>query len=154
MTTKTIRPLALGLFRKDNQILLFEGSDPITRQVFFRPLGGTIKFGEYGHQALARELREELGAEVANLCYLGLIQNIFTHHEQIGHEIVLLYEGDLADSALYGKERMIGQEDDGSLINVVWKSLEFFRRGEAPLYPSGLLELLLGEQSTEEVPCV
>jgi 8-oxo-dGTP pyrophosphatase MutT (NUDIX family) len=138
-----IRPLALGIFWRDKQILVFEGHAPLTQEAYYRPLGGAIEFGEYGPQALAREIREELGAEVKDLQYLGLRENIFDYAGEMGHEIVLVYEGQLADRKIYERDRLTAHEDDGSPIEVVWKSIEFFRRGEAPLYPNGLLELLL-----------
>jgi ADP-ribose pyrophosphatase YjhB (NUDIX family) len=137
-----IRALALGIFRKDDQILVFEGHDPVKDEAFYRPLGGTIEFGEYGPQALVREMREELDVEVAGVRYLGLCENIFTHAGKMGHEIVLLYEASITDKSVYEQEQLVGHELDGSPIHVVWKSLEFFRRGAAPLYPDGLLSLL------------
>jgi 8-oxo-dGTP pyrophosphatase MutT (NUDIX family) len=145
-----LRALALGIFRKDDLILVSEGYDPIKGETFYRPLGGAIDFGEYGHQTLARELREELGVEVTSLRYLGLSENIFAYAGERGHEIVLIYEGDLADRSLYEQEQIVGHEDDGSPIHVAWKSLEFFRRGSAPLYPDGLLELLLTHAGERE----
>ena len=143
-----IRPLAIGIFRRDDQILVFEGYDPAARETFYRPLGGAIEFGEYGHQALAREVREEIGIEVENLRYLGLSENLFTFADEAGHEIVLIYEGDLVDRAIYQRDLTMGQEDDGSPLKVVWVPLARFQRGEAPLYPDGLLELLLAHSDS------
>ena len=144
-----IRALAIGILRKDGQILVFEGFYHVKHEIFYRPLGGAIKFGEYGHQALARELREEIGAEITNLRYLGLSENIFVCDGQPGHEIVLIYEADLADKPAYEMDSLVGHEDDGSPLTVVWKPLEFFQRGQAPLYPDGLLELLLADDATD-----
>jgi 8-oxo-dGTP pyrophosphatase MutT (NUDIX family) len=150
MKPSTVRALALGIFKKDGQILVFEGHDPTRSEAFYRPLGGTIEFGEYGHQALVREMREELGVEVTDLHYLGLCENIFAYAGKMGHEIVLIYEGTIADTSVYEQEQLVGHELDGSPIHVVWKSLEFFRRGSAPLYPDGLLSLLLDQTGEGE----
>ncbi len=147
-----IRGLAIGIFRKDGQILVFEGFDHVKLETFYRPLGGAIKFGEYGRQALARELREEIGVEIANLRYLGLSENIFTCDGKPGHEIVLIYAADLVDRSIYETDSLIGHEDDGSLLTVLWKPLEFFQHGQAPLYPDGLLELLLADDATADKP--
>ena len=107
-------------------------------------MGGSIEFGEYGHQTVVRELREELGAEIVDVRYLGLSENLYpTLDGRRAHEIILIYEADLADRALYEKEEMMSTEDSGQTFRVLWKSLGFFQRGEAPLYPNGLLELLL-----------
>lgn len=144
MIAQSIRPLAIGIFRRGNEILVFEGYDPSKDQVFYRPLGGAIEFGEYGYQALAREMGEEVGTGVADLRYLGVCENIFVYDGETGHEIVLVYEGNLADRSLYERRSFTGHEDDGTPFTAVWKSLEFFRQGQAPLYPDGLLALLEG----------
>jgi NADH pyrophosphatase NudC (nudix superfamily) len=68
VTTEQIRPIAIGIFRRDDRILVFESRERDSRgRIFYRPLGGSIEFGEYGDQALTRELREELGAEIENV---------------------------------------------------------------------------------------
>ena len=70
-----IRPIALCLFRHGDKLLAFEGYDEIKRQTFYRPLGGAIEFGEYSHVTIAREIREELGAEVAGVRYLFTLES-------------------------------------------------------------------------------
>jgi len=105
MTTEKIRPVAIAIIRRNDQILVFESREPDSRgRIFYRPLGGSIEFGEYGHETLVRELREELGAEIENVRYLGLRENLFhAPSGQRAHEIVLVYEADLADGVLYDR---------------------------------------------------
>jgi hypothetical protein len=43
----------------------------------------------------------------------------------------------------------MGKEDDGSLFRAVWKPLSDFHNGGPPLYPDGLLELLVMEEIQE-----
>src|SRR5690606_2094232 len=121
------------------RLLVAEGHDPIKGEVFYRPLGGTIEFGEYSHDTVVRELREEIGAEVVDLEYLATIENVFTYHGQVGHEIVLIHTGRLADPALYGRPALDGLEDTGDTFRAVWKPLTSFS-DKTPLYPTGLLE--------------
>jgi 8-oxo-dGTP pyrophosphatase MutT (NUDIX family) len=141
----TIRPLAICVFSHQERILVAEGYDPVKGQLFYRPLGGGIEFGERSQEALVRELREELGAEVAGLRYLGTLENIFTFAGEVGHEIVLVYDGRLADEGYYTQESVQGFEVEMSEpFTAVWKALAFFQGEDAPpLYPDGLLELLL-----------
>lgn len=119
-----------------------DGYDPAKQETFYRPLGGSIEFGERGKDAIARELREEISAEVTNIKYLGTLENIFTFNEEPGHEIVLVYEADFADKAMYEKTLVTGYSGDGNLFSAVWKSLSEFD-DHAPLYPEGLMNLLL-----------
>jgi 8-oxo-dGTP pyrophosphatase MutT (NUDIX family) len=138
-----IRPIAIAVFRDGDRILVFEGHDPTKHETFYRPLGGGIEFGERAQDCLAREIREELRAEIADVTYLGTLQNIFTCDGQVGHEIVLVYETRFIDARLYHLDVLRGQ-DDGKPFVALWKSLEEFREGQAPLYPDGLLDLLDG----------
>lgn len=137
-----IRPIAICVFRDGDSILVFEGYDPVEDEVFYRPLGGAIEFGEHGRECIAREIQEELGAEIKDLTYVGMIENVFTFDGQPGHEIVLVYEANFVDRGLYDKRVIKGQEDDGSEFVASWKPVDEFRSGTARLYPEGLLNLL------------
>ena len=137
-----IRPLALAIIIHNGRILVAEGYDTVKEQHFYRPLGGGIDFGEHGADTVARELREEIAAELADVRYLGAVENIFTFNGRRGHEVILLYTATLADPALYTRETMESHEDDGTAFTAVWKPLADFGPGAPPLYPDGLLDLL------------
>ncbi len=139
-----IRPLALCVFRRADKIFVARGYDSHKDQTFYRPIGGRIEFGERGCETVIREAREEIGAEVTDLEYLGALENIFTFEGQAGHEIVLIYDGKFRDSALNRDDlKIIGRDDGEILYEGSWKTLGFFRSASAPpLYPVGLLALL------------
>ncbi|HNK63611.1 MAG TPA: NUDIX hydrolase [Anaerolineales bacterium] len=136
-----IRPIAICVFRNHNRILVFEGYDPAKEQYFYRPLGGGIEYGEHSQQTVAREIKEELGAEVRDLRYLGAVENIFTFNGKTGHEIVQIYDGIFVDPDLYHRAEMEGMEDSGERFRVMWKDLDEFN-SKTPLYPDGLKEML------------
>src|SRR5437773_12568037 len=56
------RTTALAVIRDADRLLLSEVPDAVKNVVGYRPLGGTIEFGERGHETVAREIREEIGA--------------------------------------------------------------------------------------------
>lgn len=141
MKDEQIRTIVLGIFQHEGRLLVFEGHDPIRGITFYRPLGGGVEFGEYGHQALAREMREELGAEVTDVRCLGTIQSLFTHLGKQSHEIVLLYEARFVDPACYGPDAFADAQDNGTPIAVAWKPLADFENG-AFLVPIELMDLL------------
>ena len=137
-----VRPLALVLVRRDDgAILAAPGFDHVKQQRFYRPLGGEIEFGERAVDTARRELREEIGAEVTDVLLLGTLENLFTYQGQQGHELIWLYEARLADEALYGRDVILADES-GAKFEAHWVPIETFRRGEAPLYPDGLLALI------------
>ena len=142
-----IRAIALCVFQHEGKLLVGEGYDTIKQQSFGRPLGGTIEFGEPSGSTIVREIREELGAEITNLRYLGTLENIFTYNGELGHEIVLMYRADFIDPGYYQRSHIEGIEN-GYPIRAIWVSLADFARGLMPLYPDGLLELIQKEENT------
>lgn len=145
MNPNKIRPIAIGAFLKGDKLLVFEGFDQAKNKYFYRPLGGGIEYGETSQAALIREMQEEIGAEVTNLRLLGVIENIFTFDQQIGHEIVFIYAGQFTDAQLYTKDTLEAVEAKGQAFKAIWKPLADFGSGsqsQALLYPTGLLELL------------
>lgn len=138
--TGRLRPIALGVIRRNDEILVFEGYDPSKAANFFRPLGGGINFGERGAEAIRRELAEELGVDIDDPRYLGTLENLFVYDGRPGHEICLIYEVTFRDRALYARDRFEGREAESS-FHAQWKQLSDFRGGDR-LYPGGLLDLL------------
>ena len=82
-----IETIARGVCVQDGKVLLCRAKGGATT---YLP-GGHIEFGEKGCEALAREVREELGvaAEVGEL--LGVVENAFVQHGKPHAEINLVY---------------------------------------------------------------
>jgi ADP-ribose pyrophosphatase YjhB (NUDIX family) len=138
-----IRPLALGIIRRGEELLVFRGHDDVKGETFHRPLGGGIEFGEHADEALRREFQEELAAEVTDIALLGVVENIFTTDGRDGHEIVFLFSARFTDESLYRQEEIKILDED----NVArWVPVENFTEGRAILYPAGLVELLAVER--------
>ena len=140
-----IRPLVICLFRHADAILVMESYDPTDGEPWYRPLGGGIEFGEHSRDALIREIHEELGASITDLRYLFTIENIFVYDGRPGHEIVQVYDGRFVDATIYQRKILYALEGNDEQFDAMWKTLEFFRQGHAPLYPDGLLERLDGQ---------
>lgn len=135
----TIRAVAICVFRHGTRVLVGRALDEVKGQEFFRPIGGSIEFGERAVDAVRREVREELRAEIRNPRQLGVLENLFSYSGEPGHEIVFVFDADFADASLYecGKlplyEEVWGGEAE-------WPDLSNPLR--VPLYPDGLVELL------------
>lgn len=149
MIPASIRTIALCVFRDKGRLFVFEGCDSETGRRFYRPLGGGIEFGERSEQAVMRELREEIGAEVQNLRFLGALENIFTYEGRAGHEIVFVYDGTFRDGSFYEREWVDAVEDNGEAFRAVWKPLSDFPNASVPLYPDGLWDLLQRDERSE-----
>jgi 8-oxo-dGTP pyrophosphatase MutT (NUDIX family) len=141
-----VRPIALAIIWRGDEILVSEGYNDVKRETFYRPLGGAIEFGEYGQAAVAREFMEEINEVITVRRYLATFENIFTYNGKPGHEIVRLYECEFVDAAVYERETMTGEDDNTVLFTTRWLPLAYFQQGNAPLYPDGLLEMLLARE--------
>lgn len=136
-----VRPLAICLFSRADRILVAEYYDPGKEEKFLRPVGGGIEFGEYAADAIAREVREELGAAVCGVRYLFTLENLFVYNGEHGHEIVLVHDGVFVDETLYERHVLYGT-DSCEGFEAFWKSRRELQADMRPVYPSGLLERL------------
>jgi ADP-ribose pyrophosphatase YjhB (NUDIX family) len=137
--------VALGVIRDGDEIFVFEGRDDAKDETFYRPLGGTIEFGERAIDAVRRELAEEIEATVMNAELLGVLENTFSYQGQPGHEIDFIFEVTVSDLARLRDGTVAAYEADGSAVTCVWKRLADFR-DRARLYPEGLLTLLVPDR--------
>jgi len=142
MTAPTPRPLALCVFRHEDMIFISKGYDPVKKEYFYRPVGGGIEDTETPTEALIREIKEELNAEIKNIRLLATFENIFIFNGRHGHELITLFEADFSDPLFYqNREHQI--IENGKLVSTAdWQPLESFLRHEAIMYPIGLLDTL------------
>ena len=136
-----IRNIAVCLIRNNNKIFVFEGFDEVNNEVFYRPLGGGIEFGELAESAAAREFMEEVGAEIKNIQYVATFENIFSFNGKPSHEIVILLKAEFVNESMYSKNEVECVELDTSFI-AKWIPIEEFINGSKVVYPDGILEYL------------
>lgn len=139
---QAIRVKALGLMIESGHLFAADVPGDSGALKGVRPLGGSIEFGEGREEALRREFREELQAEIEILGPFACFENIYVHEGANGHEIVFV-----APIRLIGRPIPLGAvvefaEADGTLCRARWHSLDALRRGVPALYPDGLLDHL------------
>lgn len=143
MDTTRIRPIAVCLFVHENRILVSEGFDLVKQNYYFRPLGGGIEYGESSHDAVVREIREELSAEIENVRLLGVIENIFVYNGEQGHEIVFVFDAEFADKTLYQHDEIDGYEQEADVkFKAKWFSLDKIEQNGGRLVPEKLADFL------------
>lgn len=136
-----IRNLALCLIQRDEEILVLEGFDILTKELFYRPLGGGIEFGETAEKAALRELKEEVGAEIKDISYLASFESIFSYNGAPGHEIIFLLSASFKDKSFYLTETIEGKEGGDAFV-AKWVGIREFLVGNKTLYPDGLSKYL------------
>lgn len=116
-----------------------EGFDDVKNETFMRPLGGAVEFGELVLDALRREIREEINAEIIEPVQLGVLENVFTYRGDPGHEIVFVFDAKFANAQLYSRTSLPVREP-------VWNGPARWIDLSDPLpyalYPDGLTTLL------------
>lgn len=145
-TRNQVRVKALGLIRNGDRLFVAEGYHPDLQKHYYRALGGSIEFGETSLDALQREFQEEIQAELANIQYLGCIENLFTYAGQPCHELIQLYQCDFADPQFYQLDQLTFMEDPRDGINepiiARWIECDRFKTGDLWLVPEACLEFL------------
>ena len=139
--TGYLRVKTVCVFMRKNRILAIDAFDPTKQERFWVPIGGRVEFGETSRQAIAREVKEELSTEVQDLELLGVLESIFTFDGGDGHEIVFVYDGQLADQSIYERASVTGAEGNGQEFIAHWIDPRNPEHGR-PVYPDGLVDLL------------
>ena len=122
---------------RDGALLVCEGAGP-AGEVFHRPLGGHVEFGELAAATIEREIAEEIGQALTGIRLAGVLENIFTWAGAIQHEVVFIFSAGFADEAAYNvAEQTI--RDAVEPTRVIWRPAG---ATSPPLYPEGLAGLL------------
>jgi len=131
---RRIRVIALGIVRRssDGALLVEEGRDRSDGQVFQRPLGGSVEFGELSAGTVEREFMEETGLSLRTTGLVGVVESLFRYGGEDLHEIVFLHSGEFADPTVYEMDSV--PRLDNVDATILWRP----RRASEPiLVPEG-----------------
>lgn len=140
MKKGAIRPLALCIIKNQDRLLVSKGYDSKKNEVFYRLLGGGVEFGETGEKAIKREFKEELDTDLENVKYITFLENIFTYEGKPGHEIVLVFTGDLVNKDLYQKDNIKILDNKDGIAS--WQKISDFKEGKLILYSEGVVDYI------------
>lgn len=136
-----IRPLALVIIKHQDGVLVTgPHHDALKKQNFFRAVGGGVEFGEKAITALKRELKEELDAELINIKYLGVLENVFNFEGRDGHEICFIYQADFKDKKLYNIKQF--KILDSKKVDGIAKWVRISDLKKSIFYPDGIKGLI------------
>lgn len=136
---KEIRPIVLGIVKRDDKILVSKGYDKIKNEIFYRSIGGGIEFLENSKDALKREFKEELNIDINVGDFLGISENIFTYNGRNAHELILFYNVDISDLNYKEKYHII---DDNCETDAMWINIDKFINKELKIYPEEVFKYL------------
>lgn len=137
-----IKVKALGLFEQDDFIFVSKSYDLFKKDYFYRPIGGTVEFGEYTIDTIKREILEEMNAKIVNIRLEKVWESIFVCDGIDGHEIVFLYSADFKDVKFYEKKEYMIVESNGEEVPALWVKKEEFIENRLRLVPEALVEFI------------
>ncbi len=106
--------------------------------------GGHVNFGEVSQDALIREFKEEISAEIKPVRLLWGGENFFTWGEKLCHQVCLYYLVRLCDDHQIPIEGRFRAQDDlrGEQINLEFCWFPFSSLENVDLYPPPCKEML------------
>jgi ADP-ribose pyrophosphatase YjhB (NUDIX family) len=121
---------------RDGALLVSEEANP-SGELFHRPLGGHVEFGEYALDTVHREFGEEIGQALTAVQFAGVLENIFEWGSSTQHEVVFIFTAAFADPAAYeiGEQPIL---DARGSTRVIWRAPD---AASPPLYPAGVADL-------------
>jgi ADP-ribose pyrophosphatase YjhB (NUDIX family) len=134
-----IQCVALGVVVKNNFILTYSVEDKVSKDIFYRLIGGHIDFGEPSEVALIREFKEEIDAEINIVKQLDVFENIYFYNGNNCHEFVSLFLVEFLDDEIYELESIVGHEGPSRTYKASWVPIEDFKNNKKILYPPEIL---------------
>jgi ADP-ribose pyrophosphatase YjhB (NUDIX family) len=122
-----------GLLIQDGRVLLQRaGDDPA-----YAIPGGHVAFGETSEQALIREFREELNADILPIRLLWIGENFFPWGEKDCQQICLYYLAGLRDETSLPRDGIFYAQDEQERMKteLEFSWIELSRLDQIELYP-------------------
>ena len=105
--------------------------------------GGQVAFGEIHAESLAREFREELGAEIVVGELKWVEENFFRWNKTRFQQICLTYAVELTNTIpMDGRFRSTETRAGGDQVWFTWLPIEHLRDSDITIYPHAAADLL------------
>jgi 8-oxo-dGTP pyrophosphatase MutT (NUDIX family) len=140
-SSDTIRFLVIAVIKQGDRIFLSQGFDPVKNETFYRAMGGGVDFGESSFDALKREFKEEINAEITNTKYLGCLESIFQFKGVTGHEVIQVYQADFVDDKFYQLDELTFYEKERQKT-AIWVNINELKSGNLRLVPENFINFL------------
>jgi len=133
-----IRVKALAWIEEKGMLFVVKMHDAVKGDDYYRPVGGSVEFGERSHKAVVREVKEELSTEIALLAPPFVVENLFTCNGEPGHEIDFLFPARFTDVGFYEHKVYRLVEMNGDEAVALWIPISECVSGALRLVPEEL----------------
>lgn len=138
MNQKRIRVKALAWIEDKDMLFVVRMHDSVKGDDYYRPVGGSVEFGEPSHETVLRELREELNTEIELIASPFVVENHFVCDGKAGHEIDFLFPARFTDLAFYERKTYRLVEANGDVADALWIPIADCVSGNLRLVPEEL----------------
>lgn len=138
MNQKRIRVKALAWIEDKDMLFVVRMHDSVKGDDYYRPVGGSVEFGEPSHETVLREVREELNTEIELIASPFVVENHFVCDGKTGHEIDFLFPARFTDLAFYERKSYRLVEANGDVADALWIPISDCIRGDLRLVPEEL----------------
>lgn len=135
-----IRVKSLAWIEDGDFLFVVKMADKVKGDFYYRPVGGTVEFGELALATVQREVLEELNTEIEVNGEPLILENIFTCDGETGHEIDYFFPCRFSDQSFYKRNTFDLTEADGSHWQAMWVKIVDCLDGTIRLVPEALLE--------------
>jgi ADP-ribose pyrophosphatase YjhB (NUDIX family) len=139
MRQHQIRVKALAWIEDKDMLFVVKMHDSVKGDDYYRPIGGSVEFGERSHETVIREVREELDTAIELIASPFVVENHFVCDGVVGHEIDFLYPARFTDPALYERKTFRLMEANGVVCDALWIPIADCVRGSLRLVPEELV---------------
>lgn len=129
---------------KDDKILVHVVENESDGMIWYIPPGGGLEFGESSIEALKREIDEELGWQIRDVCLIGSFESYHVINGMKEHEISFMYSATPMQHSDLDFIRQEVEEDNGNKKTFEWVEINTLKKSQSVLYPDGLLPNILG----------
>ncbi|MRR31017.1 NUDIX domain-containing protein, partial [bacterium] len=123
-----------------DMLFVVKMTDKVKKDDYYRPVGGSVEFGEFAINAVQREVSEELNTEIEITGAPLILENLFTCDGEAGHEIDYFYPCKFVDERFYERKNFELIEADGSHWQAIWVKRSDCLDGTLRLVPDSLLD--------------
>ena len=140
-----IRTKALAWIEDKGFLFVVKLHDIVKGDDYYRPVGGSVEFGERAHKAVVREVQEELKTEIALVAPPFVVENLFTCDGETGHEVDFLFPARFTDISFYQHKIYDLVEANGENADALWIPIADCITGKLRLVPEELNQWYLNK---------
>ena len=142
------------IFRHQGKVLLQRIVDPKTAEVCWRVPGGGLEWRETAEQALRREVREELGVDLASFSQRAVVEGFIHWDGKDEHEIVFVFDAIPVSWDELNSKLGDAREADGKPLDLRWESPGDLVAAGERFYPEATVPHLLGHRTSQHIRAV